>query len=285
MKIAKISILVMILFLIVSCSAAKTEVTVNKPENVNVQNSSNVNGPPQNSAAETQINQTSPDALVKDLYKVHDQDMKSENDRILSGKNRTYLDKYFDTTLADLIWKDLTTHKDEVGVLDFDPFYNAQDFDVKNLVVGQPKIENGKATVVVTFENSGRKDTLSYSLVQQNSAWKISDIKYTDGSSLIGYFKEDAKNNASGDSGNFEGTYQVGDTTATVKPIKMAFEIKWSKGNGTMIFFSSGEEGKYEFKSEDKGNGVDTFIFNDAKLTIGKFVRADGKEMSVKKIK
>lgn len=134
-----------------------------------------------------------PDAIIRDLYKLHDQDLKTDKDRILNGKSRTVLDKYFDKTLANLMWKDLTTHKDEVGVLDFDPLYNAQDFDIKKLVIGQPKTSSNKATVVVAFENSGRKDRLTYSLAQQNSVWKISNITYTDGTSLLKYFQDDAK--------------------------------------------------------------------------------------------
>ncbi len=133
---------------------------------------------------------STPDGLIKDLYKVHDQDLKGDTDNILNGKTRKPLDKYFDKILADLMWKDLTSNSEEVGVLDFDPFYNAQDFDIKNFSIGAPKVVGTKATVVVKFTNSGRKDTLSYQLVKRGSAWKIADIKYTDGSSLLGYFKE-----------------------------------------------------------------------------------------------
>ena len=83
----------------------------------------------------------------------------------------------------------------------------------------------------------------------------------------------------------FEGAYQVGETTATVKSIKMAFELKWAKGAGTMIFFYEGE-GVLKYVSEDKGKGVDAFIFDDTTFTTGKFIRgSDGKEMPVKKIK
>ncbi|MEP6923933.1 MAG: DUF3828 domain-containing protein, partial [Pyrinomonadaceae bacterium] len=117
---------------------------------------------------------TAPDALIKDLYKVHGQN----NDRILQGKSRTLLDKYFDKNLADLIWKDLTTHTDEVGVIDFDPFYNAQDMKIKNLLVARPKIVKGKATVAVSFTNFGKKELITYMLVKQKTTWKISDIKY-----------------------------------------------------------------------------------------------------------
>lgn len=229
-----------------------------------------------------------PDALVRDLYKLHDQDLKGSNDRILNGKSRIVLNKYFDKTLADLMWKDLTTHKDEVGVLDFDPFYNAQDFDIKRLVIGQPKTVGDQATIVVTFENGGRKDRLIYSLARQNSAWKITDIRYTDGGSLLKYFRDDAKSRPADSSEHFfAGTYKVGTTTCTVKPIKMAFEIKWAKGSGTMIFFFDGDAsaGRYSYSTEKNGKGRDTFVFDDTSFETGKFIRADGKEMPVQKIK
>lgn len=136
---------------------------------------------------------SAPETVVKELYKIHDQDLKNSSDRILSGENRQNLDKFFDKTLADYIWKDLTTERDEIGVLDFDPFYNAQDFEIKKLSISKGKIIGSKATVVAKFQNFGAKVSLTYQLIRQNSAWKISDIKYADGSSLVGYFKEDAK--------------------------------------------------------------------------------------------
>ena len=134
-----------------------------------------------------------PDALVRDLYKIHEQDSKTSKDRILNGKSRRYLDKYFDKTLADLIWKDLTTDTGYAGVIDFDPFYATQDPNIKNLTVGAPKTTGTKATVIVRFTNSGVKETLNYLLAKQGSGWRITDIKYDDDSSLLGYFREDEK--------------------------------------------------------------------------------------------
>jgi hypothetical protein len=233
--------------------------------------------------------ETMPDAVVRDLYKKHQTD-----GDILDSKSRKLIDKYFDKTLGDYLWKDLTTHKDEVGVLDFDPFFNAQDLDIKNLKIAEPKIEGERATVLVTFQNFDRKENLTYSLKRQNANWKISDIKYTDGSTLVGYFKDYEKNNPTTAStgkkeeGRFEGTYKVGETTCTVKPIKMAFEIKWAKGSGTMIFYFDGEPsmGRYVYTSEPTSRGgTDKFVFDDETLTTGTFVRADGREMPVSKVK
>jgi len=280
-KIIKSVLLLTILISTFSCATAnRNEATNNAANTANVEPNANVETNDTIAAnASGEAQQNAPDALIKDLYKTHDKN----SGAILDGKSRKLLDKYFDKRLADFMWKDLTTHQDEVGVLDFDPFYNAQDIEIKNFKIGAPKIEGDKAEVVVTFQNFDRKDTLIYTLTRQNSAWKISDIKYTDGSTLLGYFKEDAKNNAANKTGNFEGTYKVGDTTCTVKPVKMAYEIKWAKGSGTMIFFS--DTAANSFVSEDTSKGADRFVFDDESLTTGKFIRADGKEMPVSKVK
>ena len=189
-KITKSILILTILILTFSCaSAGRNETTKTTANAANVEPDSNAETTESTANAGGAAQQTTPDALVRDLYKTHDKD----NGAILDGKSRKLIDKYFDKTLADSLWKDLTTHKDEVGVLDFDPFYNAQDVQIKNLKVGEPKIEGDKANVPVTFQNFDRKETLNYALVRRNAAWKISDIKYTDGTSLLGYFKEDAK--------------------------------------------------------------------------------------------
>lgn len=129
-----------------------------------------------------------PDAVIKELYRVHNQ----KNVDILDGKSRKLLDKFFDKNLAGLIWKDLTIPKDYMGVIDFDIFYATQDPLIRNLSVGKAQIQGGKATVRVSFTNTGRKETIIYMMVKQNDAWKISDIKYEGGNTLLKYFKEGA---------------------------------------------------------------------------------------------
>jgi hypothetical protein len=131
--------------------------------------------------------QLAPDALIRDLYKTHNRN----NGQILQTKSRRLLDKYFAKNLAGLIWVDLTTHKDEVGVLDFDPFYNTQDPLIKNLSVARATVTGDKASVSVSFTNDGRKETITYLLVVQNGLWKISDLKYQSGDTLLKYFKQE----------------------------------------------------------------------------------------------
>ena len=136
---------------------------------------------------------SAPESLIKELYKIHNDDFKHETERIMDGKSRKMLNNFFDKTLSDYIWKDLTTRGNEVGLLDFDIFYAAQDAKITKLVVGQTKTNADNATVIVTFNNFGKKETLTYSLIKQKSAWKISNIKYADGSSLLTYFIDDKK--------------------------------------------------------------------------------------------
>lgn len=85
----------------------------------------------------------------------------------------------------------------------------------------------------------------------------------------------------------FEGRYRVGSTTCTVKPIKMAFEVKWAKGKGTEIFFyeSQTSEGQWVYSTEEKDGRKNSFVFDNDKFRTGKFIRADGKEFPVRKIK
>lgn len=85
----------------------------------------------------------------------------------------------------------------------------------------------------------------------------------------------------------FEGSYKVGDTTCTVTPVKMAFEIKWAKGQGVMHFFFSKAlpDGKTVFVSEDFGKGRDKFIFDDNLYNSGSFIRADGKVFTVERLR
>lgn len=83
----------------------------------------------------------------------------------------------------------------------------------------------------------------------------------------------------------FEGTYRVGRTTCTVRPVKMAFELRWAKGKGVMRFFydHTTAEGRPVFIAEDRGEGRDRFIFDDDRYDRGRFIRADGLSLPVER--
>ena len=136
--------------------------------------------------AEQSKNQMPPDALVSELYRQHDR----KHSPFYQTRDRALVERYFDKSTADLIWKDAVGSKGEVGALDADPLYDAQDTEIKKFSVGQPKYEDGRAEVTVSFENFGEKQKILFLLVSKDGTWKISDIKYSDGRTLKGMLKE-----------------------------------------------------------------------------------------------
>ena len=126
-----------------------------------------------------------PDVLVKNLYWDHNH----KHSPFFQTRSRALLYKYFEKSLADMIWKDAVTSKNEVGVIDGDPLYNAQDMEIKKFAIGKPKYEDTTAKVEVSFENFGKKETLVFALVNGKSGWKIHDIDYGESGTLAGWFK------------------------------------------------------------------------------------------------
>jgi hypothetical protein len=123
-----------------------------------------------------------PDAVVRELYRVH----KKGYGHVFVKEGRKLQQRFFDENLASLIWKDLTeTPQDEVGRLDFDPLYNAQDTRITRFRVGAPALEGDKATVPVTFQNYDRKENLKFLMTRTASGWKISNIDYGEGFDLL----------------------------------------------------------------------------------------------------
>jgi len=139
--------------------------------------------------AQTTSKQMSPDALVADLYKVHDQ----KKGPFFQTKSKALLYKYFEKSLADMIWKDRVSSKGEVGVIDGDPLYDAQDMDIKNFAIGKAELAGTKARVNVTFENIGQKKSLVYLLGKGTTGWRINDIDYGQEGTLRSWFKKGAK--------------------------------------------------------------------------------------------
>jgi hypothetical protein len=130
-------------------------------------------------------NRLSPNALVADLYRVHNQ----KHSPFFQTRSRALLYKYFEKGLADMIWKDAVHSKGEVGAIDGDPLYNAQDMDIKKFAIGKPSYGDGKAKVNVTFENFGQKKTIVFILINGRTGWRINDLDYSDGDTLRGYLK------------------------------------------------------------------------------------------------
>ena len=123
----------------------------------------------------------SPEQVVKNLYVAAKSETTSP---FFQTKKRVLVDKYFSKEFADLIWEDGVWVNGEVGVLSFDPLYNAQDTEITVFKIGKPQYGEGNlnlADIPVTFKNMGKAQTILFRLEKIGGrAWKISDIYYPD---------------------------------------------------------------------------------------------------------
>lgn len=135
------------------------------------------------SAAATKF--STPTALVRSLYQLHNKG----SGPIFGTKGKTYIERYFEKPLADLIWKNIVgPPSGEVGNLDFDPLFFSQDLQPTHLRIGEAHIERdkAKASSVVTFRNYDQQMRITFHLHQTRDAgWKIHDIDYGKGEHLV----------------------------------------------------------------------------------------------------
>ena len=144
--------------------------------------------------AQKKTNATTADAVVKDLYAAQ----KGKANPFFQTKSRTLIDKYFVKDLADMIWKDSVDAKGEVGAIDFDPLYNAQDTEITEFMVEKPRDSGGldNAFVKVKFKSFGKAESVDYELRRENGGnWKIVGIYYSNGEDLgsILQYSQDAE--------------------------------------------------------------------------------------------
>ena len=253
----------------------------------NAESPSNANVETNTGEPETAGGQSSAEAetLVADLYKQHD----SKKSPFFQTADRSRVDKYFTKTTADLIWKDANTSKGEIGAIDFDPLYDAQDVEKKNFAVGKATLNGDTATIAATYANYGEKKRITFVMKNVGGKWKIDDIRYDAGHSLLALLKETYPTTSTNAppvrnvTNEFEGTYRVGDTTCTVRPVKMAYEIRWAKGKGSEYFFFK-DANTFE-SEEDKSGGRNEMRFDDENFNTGTFYRADGKTFPISRAK
>jgi hypothetical protein len=88
--------------------------------------------------------------------------------------------RYFEPALAALIRKDQkeAERRNEVPALDFDPFVDAQDWDIAAFAIAVTDGSSDKASATVKFNNFGKPAIVVLDLVKIGNAWKISDIAW-----------------------------------------------------------------------------------------------------------
>lgn len=140
--------------------------------------------------AQSKTKAVAPDVIVQNLYAAR----KAGSSPFFQTKSRALVDAYFTKDFADLIWKDAVAAKGEVGAVDFDPLYNAQDTRITAFKIGKPMYGEGNlevADVSVTFKNMGKDETVLFRLEQNSQKiWKVSDIYYPSNSESSSSLKD-----------------------------------------------------------------------------------------------
>jgi hypothetical protein len=119
------------------------------------------------------VESDTPEGLIQALYAHHQPGRRREIDTCKKGQ----ISKYCDARLTELLLKDCacSKRKQEVCNLDWDPFYDSQDFGEGD---PNPRIKRADPadTFEVTITNLG--DTrLTYEMTRTKSGWRISDIR------------------------------------------------------------------------------------------------------------
>ncbi|HEX6563155.1 MAG TPA: hypothetical protein VF020_02670 [Chthoniobacterales bacterium] len=123
---------------------------------------------------------TSPTKIVTDLYHAHN----GKADPLKHPASKKLLGAYFEKGLLSRFLKEQSESKGEVGKLDFDPLYAAQDFDIKDFSVALVAEQKDSAEVLASFKNIGTSEKIVFLLSPTAQGWRITDIKYSDGSTL-----------------------------------------------------------------------------------------------------
>jgi len=126
-----------------------------------------------------------PTKVVTDLYRAH----KGKADPLQDPASKKLLGAYFDKDLLALYLKDQAESKGEVGKLEFDPLYNAQDFEIKDFSVALVTQKEDSAEVAASFKNMGKSEKIVFLLTNTPQGWRIADIKYSGGETLKGILK------------------------------------------------------------------------------------------------
>jgi hypothetical protein len=127
----------------------------------------------------------SPAKVVTDLYNAH----RGKADPLRNPESKKLLGAYFEKSLLSLYLKDQAQSQGEIGKLDFDPLYDAQDFDIKDFAVAVRKQQKDSAEVVASFKNLGTNTKIVFTLSNTAQGWRIADIKYSGGRTLRGILK------------------------------------------------------------------------------------------------
>lgn len=117
-----------------------------------------------------------PRAFIEEIYRPY-------QTKGFKGQRYWESSRFFAPDLAAAIERDAAQAKQrkEVPVLDGDPFVDAQDWEISDLLIATSD-GGGKAQAVVTFKNLGEPKAIALLLVRTPQGWRIADIVSANGS-------------------------------------------------------------------------------------------------------
>jgi hypothetical protein len=118
--------------------------------------------------------------LVAQLYKEHS----GKSDPLQYAASKKLLPSYFYKPLLDLYLKDQEDSRGEVGKIDFDPLYDAQDFEISDFNLVMLPNKKGSGYVAARFKNMGVDQEIIFALQRTKMVWRIADIQYKNVRSL-----------------------------------------------------------------------------------------------------
>ena len=231
--------------------------------------------------AQSKVKPAAPDAVVKALYAAH----KSKKGPFFQTKSRPLVDKYFTGDLADLIWKDTKQANGEVGALNFDPLYYAQDMEITGFGINKADVNN---VVKVRFKNFGKDEEISFFLTTPNmksKVYKIDSIVYSDAEDLESILSASVNDDGKPvEKAAFEGDYLLGLVKCTVESNLSGYWARVKCDDQENIQIIDTESMTFgTFNPKEKGRRG-KFV-TDEKGSIIKFIDATGKESAVTRSK
>lgn len=118
-----------------------------------------------------------PDAVVRALYQ-HYLDTRTDSEVAFDYTNPDVAKTYFDPSLVKLIAAD---SKRDTSRLDFDPFIDGQEFEIKSVDLETKMTSPREAVVTAHFDNFEQATTVTYKLARSSSGWRITDVLWAGG--------------------------------------------------------------------------------------------------------
>lgn len=132
-------------------------------------------------AAKPATETAAPEMLVRSLYR-HYLETSPDSYVAFDYSNPTVAKAYFDAALTKLLVAD---GKREQSRLDFDPFVNGQEFEIKSVDYETRQSGPKEAMVQARFTNFDQDTLVIYKMVRTSAGWRIADVLWAGGGNSL----------------------------------------------------------------------------------------------------